>query len=626
MSASANKRRIEEMLAEKKAAIMQKFSKISKNQVREPVEEKTNQSAGQSRTSTINSAQRSIDPSSNTPTSTSDPRTTETGVFSNKINLNQIQNQIAAAKAQAQLKLQSYMNSKNATRGTSNEAQTYKVAENEERNSMNKRTFPETSMQVLPKSKKQRNLALLPKFSTIKINQSRMEAVEISRNKREVKKQNLRKANEAKEIVNPYLEHLGTGSGMVAENFVAEIDPNVISANKMKKRKGFQFVKQGTYSRIAEEARSKARLEEMKKKIAERVKKAGLELEIKESEAVVLTQKEPPEMEWWDAPLLQNTNYKEFESYINQLSISTSLESLSIPVTHYIQHPIPIDMLAKANQTIMPKKLMLTQKEHKKLRRQRRQELLKDKREKIQMGLLPPEKPKVRLSNLMRVMGSQAIQDPTKMEAMARSQMKERLSAHVKANTERKLTKEAKHAKILEKSKRDENLGIYSCVFKILSLDNSKLRYKVNINAKQLNLAGVCLIYPRFSLVVVEGGMKAVRQYKKLMQRRINWTEPILDFAKKETINKPGVDGKTETEIEGEADDAGLTAKIENNKCDLVWEGQMTHKNFKSFKVHICPSESIAKGWLSSVGLESYWDTAATFRNSNQLVDDYASE
>ena len=39
------------------------------------------------------------------------------------------------------------------------------------------------------------------------------------------------------------------------------------------------------------------------------------------------------------------------------------------------------------------------------------------------LGLIPPDEPKVKMSNLMRVLGNEQILDPTKIEAHVRAQM-----------------------------------------------------------------------------------------------------------------------------------------------------------------------------------------------------------
>jgi len=64
--------------------------------------------------------------------------------------------------------------------------------------------------------------------------------------------------------------------------------------------------------------------------------------------------------------------------------------------------------------------------ERKKIRTQKRMEREKEKQELIRQGLLDPPKPKVKLSNLMRVLGADAVMDPTAMEQQVRNQMAER--------------------------------------------------------------------------------------------------------------------------------------------------------------------------------------------------------
>jgi Fic family protein len=64
--------------------------------------------------------------------------------------------------------------------------------------------------------------------------------------------------------------------------------------------------------------------------------------------------------------------------------------------------------------------------ERKKLRTQRRNEREKEKQELIRQGLLEPPKPKVKISNLMRVLGTEAVADPSAIERQVREQMAER--------------------------------------------------------------------------------------------------------------------------------------------------------------------------------------------------------
>ena len=60
--------------------------------------------------------------------------------------------------------------------------------------------------------------------------------------------------------------------------------------------------------------------------------------------------------------------------------------------------------------------MFLTEKERKKLRRTTRREREREKQEQIILGIMEPPKPKVRLANLMRVLGTEATADPTQIE------------------------------------------------------------------------------------------------------------------------------------------------------------------------------------------------------------------
>merc|ERR1712063_120216 len=81
----------------------------------------------------------------------------------------------------------------------------------------------------------------------------------------------------------------------------------------------------------------------------------------------------------------------------------------------------------------------LTPKERKKLRRLKRQERTQEIRDKIKMGILQPPPPKVKMSNLMRVLGDEAVADPTTVERKVRQQVEQRRKEHEQRNEARKL-------------------------------------------------------------------------------------------------------------------------------------------------------------------------------------------
>jgi U4/U6 small nuclear ribonucleoprotein PRP3 len=76
----------------------------------------------------------------------------------------------------------------------------------------------------------------------------------------------------------------------------------------------------------------------------------------------------------------------------------------------------------------------------------------------------------VRLANLMKVLTSDAIQDPTKVEARVRREVAIRKHNHEKMNTERKLTDDQRHEKIETKKVEEEKKGIYGAVFRLVNL------------------------------------------------------------------------------------------------------------------------------------------------------------
>lgn len=334
-------------------------------------------------------------------------------------------------------------------------------------------------------------------------------------------------------------------------------DPNmgVKIAPVSRRSRSLKFVQPGKYVNIANEERAKQQLEKLKQEITESVKKAGMQTEFDVSDKVI-KRVAPPAVEWWDAPFLPNKTYDDLDNGID-------VDKLDTLVTLYVHHPVVIRPPGEANEVPVVKSLMLTTKERKKMRRQRRAEALKDKRDKIRLGLLEPDAPKVKISNLMKVLGEEAIQDPTKIEAKVRKEMELRQKLHDKANEQRKLTPEERRAKILNKMKEDQKTSNEVAVFKVKSCTHPKHRYKIEQNAKQHQLTGIVITHPKCNIVIVEGGPKAIKAYKKLMLRRIDWNDmpPPKNLEEDETAMD--VDNPTPYGLpEGE-----------ENKCFLVWTG-----------------------------------------------------
>lgn len=77
-------------------------------------------------------------------------------------------------------------------------------------------------------------------------------------------------------------------------------------------------------------------------------------------------------------------------------------------INHYIEHPVPIRPPGESEEK-PPIAMFLTEKERKRLRKQTRAEREKEKQERVLMGLEEAPAPKVKLSNLSRVLGESIV-------------------------------------------------------------------------------------------------------------------------------------------------------------------------------------------------------------------------
>ncbi|KAJ3043928.1 U4/U6 small nuclear ribonucleoprotein Prp3 [Rhizophlyctis rosea] len=395
-------------------------------------------------------------------------------------------------------------------------------------------------------------------FATTKANQ-RVIAQQFSKEKKGGDKP----ASETDPNKNPYLNTTPPVGGRV---------PGERVARKLK------FNQPGKYIAQATQLRTKAQLEKLKQEIAESVKKTGMEAEMDLVSDQSVRREAPPEIEWWDAQFAPDKSYDNFnpELYAGQNQVINNL----------VQHPIQIEPPAEPGDP-KPRPLMLTKKERKKLRRQRRQEALKEKQDKIRLGLLPPDQAKVKISNLMLVLGKEAVQDPTKIEAQVKAQVAARLKKHKDTNAANRLTEEQRKEKIRRKLHEDTSKLVQVAVFKIDDLSHPQHKFKVDKNATQHELTGVAIVYSGMNLVIVEGGPKGIKFYKNLMTRRIDWSG----------------------ERNEDEEDAGPSDK-KRNECIMVWEGDVKERRFKGFKFRAMPTEAKAKEFLEKFGAVHYWDAA----------------
>lgn len=384
-------------------------------------------------------------------------------------------------------------------------------------------------------------------------------------------------------------------------------DDRIAIKPSLRIKRALRFHEPGKFQQMAEKMRMKSQLEKLQNEISQIARKTGISSATK---LALIAPKQDlhaddvPQMEWWDSVILVNdlntmdgNRIAIRESAIsNLIEHPTQMKPPSKYNVNYIQYKylptgmselsLTISFLYFSDEPIKPVYLpvFLTKKERKKLRRQNRREAWKEEQEKIRLGLAPPPEPKLRISNLMRVLGTEAVQDPTKIEAHVREQMAKRQKAHEDANNARKLTVEQKRDKKIRKVKEDTSCGVSVTVYRIRELHEfQSKKYKVETNAKQLLMTGVVVLFRDCCVVVVEGGPKQQKKYRRLMMHRIKWDEDLVKNA----------DGN---EIP--------------NSCVLVWEGTSQRRHFGEIKFKVFPMEKMAREFFQKHQVEHYWDLA----------------
>ncbi|KAE9968792.1 hypothetical protein BLS_005655 [Venturia inaequalis] len=323
----------------------------------------------------------------------------------------------------------------------------------------------------------------------------------------------------------------------------------------------------------ANDMRRKAHMEEIKKRIEQTSIAADLG-DGSESQAFVVPM--PPDVEFWD---------ESFQAGIDNNEI----------ITRLVVHPIFIDPPQDKFTSGKPMAMHLTTKEQKKMRRIRRAEEHKEEQAKIRLGLVPTPAPKIKHTNVMRVYGEMAVQDPTAVEAMVNKQIQDRKTTHEEANAARQLSKEEKAEKIQKKSEENAALGLFLSVYKIdLTKEQllGKHRFKIDKNAKDWHdITGVVIVAPKFSIVIVEAGIKATKEYEKLLTRRMKW-QLILQG-------------------NGEILQSTAEGNEEDHTCTLLHKGQIKARKFKKWgSFREVDTETQGRDVLSRAKLETFWTQA----------------
>jgi U4/U6 small nuclear ribonucleoprotein PRP3 len=173
------------------------------------------------------------------------------------------------------------------------------------------------------------------------------------------------------------------------------------------------------------------------------------------------------------------------------------------------------------------------------------------------------------------------------------------------------LTKEQKAEKIKRKFERDSKKEVKACLFRIENLSHKKNRFKIDRNAQQLYLTGVCIMMKKNlnlnlpSLVYVEGGPLSIKKFKTLLLRRIKWSEKKKEEDKDESKSE-------EVQLKSNHEDFPI-----NPECLLVWEGNVKKRYYEKWKMTEVKSENDVKKILQEKGIDHFWNSVISYKLDN---------
>ncbi|ODV90241.1 hypothetical protein CANCADRAFT_19525, partial [Tortispora caseinolytica NRRL Y-17796] len=352
-------------------------------------------------------------------------------------------------------------------------------------------------------------------------------------------------------------------------------DPSVIT----RPVRPLKFNEPGKYLKEVQAQEKMQKLAELKQKVDRNILEKKAREDLDPVFKLVLPES-PPAIEWWDREFYNAESYEDAFARVDQV-----LHGADGPITTLVLHPVPIPAPWERNLEVKP--MPLTEKEQKRLRRQTRAEKHQEQQDRIRLGLDPPPPPKVKLSNLMNVLTSEAIRDPTEIEARVRREVEARRKKHEDENHARMLSPEERRNKEKEKIMRDAEKETMCAVYVIRDFSSHKNQYKVTMNAKQRYMTGLVIIYDDMSLVVAEGDPKSLRFYKRLMLHRIKWSD--------------------NSEEDEESHQSESSSSDISGNCRLVWEGQIKQRTFSQWVTRVPRDRVELKEVLDRNNVNEFW-------------------
>merc|ERR1711939_746142 len=171
-------------------------------------------------------------------------------------------------------------------------------------------------------------------------------------------------------------------------------------------------------------------------------------------------------------------------------------------ITSYILHTKDKDpSIALNTSSLQP--LRLTRKEIKRLRTWRNLRKEKERRELILQGLLKPPEPSIRLSSFIRTIGNGLTECYTQTEQEIETQIAKKHKNHESRNLMIRLTPLEARKKRIRKLFDQHKAETYAAVYRIAQPATNENRYKININALENRMVGLCVITDNSTLLIV---------------------------------------------------------------------------------------------------------------------------
>lgn len=103
----------------------------------------------------------------------------------------------------------------------------------------------------------------------------------------------------------------------------------------------------------------------------------------------------------------------------------------------------------------------------------------KEEQLQILTGAIPPPPPRVKLSNIMRVLGHEAVLDPTAVARRVKEEVEERKRRHDERNKARQVSDKERKKKEINKLLEDAKLAMFSVLFVMKKIDGANTYCKV---------------------------------------------------------------------------------------------------------------------------------------------------